>query len=83
VDHTMEHLAISDRMIARTRRRMILAARAAEEGIAPPGVDNPETYQGARGGDFVGPSSVGWLQAYSDEIRSSLNPTGALRVAAE
>jgi phenylpropionate dioxygenase-like ring-hydroxylating dioxygenase large terminal subunit len=83
VDHTMEHLAVSDRMIARTRRRMILAARAAEEGIAPPGVDNPETYQGARGGDFVGPSTVGWLQAYSDEIRASLNPTGALRVAAE
>jgi phthalate 4,5-dioxygenase len=83
VDHSMEHLAVSDRMIARTRRRMIMAARAAEEGITPPGVDNPETFQGARGGDFVGPSTVGWLQAYSDEIRGSVNPTGALRVAAE
>ena len=70
-------------MIGRTRRRMIQAARAAAAGITPPGVDNPETYQGARGGDFIGPSSIGWLQAYSDEIRASSNPTGVLRVAAE
>ena len=83
VDHTFEHLAVSDLMIGRTRRRMIQAARAAAEGITPPGVDNPETYLGARGGDFIGPSTIGWLQAYSDEIRASSNPTGVLRVAAE
>ena len=53
VDHTLEHLAISDLMIGRTRRRIIQAARAAAEGIAPPGVDHPEVYHGARGGDFV------------------------------
>jgi len=83
VDHDLEHLAISDLMIGRTRRRIIQAARAAKEGITPPGVDNPETYQGARGGDFIGPSSVGWLESYSNELRASVNPTGALRVAAE
>ena len=59
------------------------AARAQAEGITPPGVDNPETYHGARGGDFLGSTSVGWLEAYSNEMRESLNPTGALRVAAE
>jgi phthalate 4,5-dioxygenase oxygenase subunit len=83
VDHSFEHLAVSDLMIGRTRRRMIQAARAAAEGITPPGVDNPETYLGARGGDFIGPSTIGWLQAYSDEIRASSNPTGVLRAAAE
>lgn len=83
VDHTFEHLAVSDLMITRTRRRILQAARAAAEGIAPPGVDNPETFQGARGGDFVSPNTIGWLQAYSDELRASKNPTGTLRIAAE
>jgi phenylpropionate dioxygenase-like ring-hydroxylating dioxygenase large terminal subunit len=83
VDHTLEHLAVSDLMIARTRRRIIQAARAVAEGITPPGVDNPETYHGARGGDFLASTSIGWLEAYSNEMRESLNPTGALRVAAE
>jgi phenylpropionate dioxygenase-like ring-hydroxylating dioxygenase large terminal subunit len=83
VDHSMESLAISDLMISRTRRRIVRAVRAHMEGIVPPGVDNPELYQGARGGDFVGPSSIGWLQAYSDEMRASQNPTGKLRLAAE
>jgi len=83
VDHTLEHLAIRDLMIGRTRRRIIQAARAAAEGITPPGVENPETYHGARGGDFLGSTSIGWLEAYSNEMRESLNPTGALRIAAE
>ena len=82
-DHAFENLAISDLMISRTRRRIVRAARAHAEGIVPPGVDNPETYQGARGGDFVGPASIGWLQSYSDEMRASQNPTGKLRMAAE
>jgi hypothetical protein len=83
VDHSFENLAVSDLMVGRTRRRILRAVRAHAEGIAPPGVDNPETYQGARGGDFIGPTSIGWLQAYSDEVRASKNPTGALRIAAE
>ncbi|MDB5570081.1 MAG: putative dioxygenase, partial [Hyphomicrobiales bacterium] len=83
VDHTFEHLAVSDLMINRTRRRIVNAARAAAEGVTPPGVDHPETFQGARGGDFVGPDTKGWLQAYSDELRISQNPTGALKAAAE
>ena len=83
VDHSFENLAISDLMVSRTRRRIARAVRAHAEGIVPPGVDNPETYQGARGGDFVGPDTIGWLQAYSDEMRASKNPTGVLRIAAE
>ena len=84
VDHDFEQLAISDFMVTRTRRRLVQAARAfAESGIAPPGVDNPEVFGGARSGDFVSPNSIGWLQAYADEMRRAQNPTGALRIAAE
>jgi phthalate 4,5-dioxygenase len=83
VDHGLENLAISDLMISRTRRRMLRALQAHQEGIVPPGVDNPETYQGARGGDFASSASLDWLRAYSDEMRASSNPTGALRIAAE
>ena len=83
VDHTFENLAFSDLMITRTRRRILQAARAAAEGITPPGVDNPEVFQGARGGDYTASNSIGWLQAYGDEMRLSKNPTGALKAAAE
>ena len=83
VDHSFEHLAASDLMINRTRRRILQAALAADNGIAPPGVDQPELFQGARGGDFVSANTIGWLQAYGDEMRASKNPTGVLRIAAE
>ena len=83
VDHTREHLSVSDVMIARTRRRILAAARDAAAGVTPPGVDRPELYQGARGGDFISSASVGWLEAYADQMRRSKNPTGALKIAAE
>ena len=63
--------------------QVLSALQAHQEGIVPPGVDNPETYQGARGGDFASSASLDWLRAYSDEMRASSNPTGALRIAAE
>jgi hypothetical protein len=83
VDHAFEHLAVSDLMITRTRRRLVLAARAAADGILPNGIDHPELYGGARGGDFLASASVGWLEAYTAEMRNAINPTGALRTAAE
>ena len=83
VDHTFENLAGSDLMITRTRRRILQAVRSAQHGVAAPGVDRPETYQGARGGDFLSPNTVGWLEAYGEQMRGSKNPTGALKVAAE
>ncbi|MEI9852493.1 MAG: hypothetical protein WDN24_18345 [Sphingomonas sp.] len=81
VDHDLEHLAVSDRMITRVRSRIELAVRANAEGISPPGLDNPETYCGARSGGFTAPKSIGWLQAYAEQIRKSLNPTGVLQYA--
>ncbi len=83
VDHGFENLAISDLMLTRTRQRLARAARAlVETGAVPPGVDDPEIVLGAHSGDFVAPAAVPWQQAYADQIRASVNPTGALRAPA-
>ena len=79
-DHDGEHLTVSDLMISRTRQRLLRATKAlAETGTVPPGVDDPESFCGARSGDFVASSSLGWREAYAAEIRKSVSPTGLLR----
>ena len=81
VDRGLETLAVSDLMLARTRRRLLRAARALQEsGAAPPCVDHPEICLGAHGGDFVAPARLSWLEAYGAELNASANPTGALRL---
>ena len=80
-DHAGEHLTVSDLMISRTRQRLLHAAKGlVETGVAPPGVDDPDTYLGARSGDFVAPASLTWREAYAAEIRKSVSPTGKLHV---
>ena len=55
-DFGHEHLAPSDQMITRTRRRLLLAARALRDnGERPPGADDPGVYRGARSGYFINP----------------------------
>jgi hypothetical protein len=82
IDHSFEHLAPSDAMIGVTRRRMLQVLRDfTERGVAPPGVDHPEIFLGARGGDFVAPAEFDFNGAYWREIRSSQNPTGRLLAA--
>jgi hypothetical protein len=45
-DRSREHLGVADKMIIRTRRRLINAARALHAtGIVPPGVETPEGYR--------------------------------------
>ena len=63
-DRSHEHLGTTDQLIIRTRRKMIAAAKALrEEGVVPPGIDNPEVYK-QRSGEIVLPRSVDWWQAY-------------------
>ena len=81
VDHTFEHLAPSDAMIGVTRRRLLQAVRDHQNGIAPPGVDNPTAFLGARGGDFVAPAALDFNAAYWREMGLSQNPTGHLQAA--
>ena len=82
VDHSFEHLAPSDQMITRTRRRLLMAARALRDsGTVPPGVDAPEVYARARSGECVMPGQD-WQAVYEDRLRHVVRPV-PLPVAAE
>jgi phenylpropionate dioxygenase-like ring-hydroxylating dioxygenase large terminal subunit len=63
-DRTKERLGTSDSMIIKSRRRALNAARALQEGITPPGVDNPEVFS-VRTGDVILPNDVDWLEGTS------------------
>jgi phthalate 4,5-dioxygenase oxygenase subunit len=82
VDHGFEHLAPSDQMITRTRRRLLLAARALRDnGTVPPGVDAPDVYARARSGECV-IQGDDWQQVYEERVKHVVRPL-ALRDAAE
>ncbi len=79
VDRTLEHLAPSDRMIALTRKRLLAAAQElVNEKKVPATVDNPDIYRGARGGAFIAPTSVDWLDAYAEKLQTAKSPLGML-----
>jgi phenylpropionate dioxygenase-like ring-hydroxylating dioxygenase large terminal subunit len=62
-DRSSEHLASSDMMIIRVRRRLMMAAQAlAEQGLVPPGVDDPDVFAARAGGVFL-PRDADWLDA--------------------
>ncbi|MCW2381065.1 MULTISPECIES: Rieske 2Fe-2S domain-containing protein [unclassified Sphingobium] len=66
VDRTMEHLGTSDRMIVLTRRRLKWAATALlDDGVVPPGVDNPACYHNVRAGYALLPPEQDWLDFYN------------------
>jgi phthalate 4,5-dioxygenase oxygenase subunit len=74
-DHGFENLGPSDIMIARTRRRLLRAARAfAKDGKVPPGVDEPEIYTQVRSGDFVTDAKIAWRDAYDMQMRAAARP---------
>jgi len=70
LDRTKEHLGVSDTMIVRTRQRLLSAVRAlADEGVVPPGVDNPGVYR-TRAGWLILPDGVDWWEG-SRELRET------------
>jgi phthalate 4,5-dioxygenase len=74
-DHGWENLGPSDIMIARTRRRLLRAARAFnKDGTMPPGVDDPGIFVGVRSGDFLADEKIGWRDAYDTQMRAALRP---------
>jgi len=82
VDREFEHLVPSDAVVARTRQRLLSAARAlAEKGTVPPGVDDPAVASRARGGAFIAPEGNDWLDEYRRRMGISLDPTHSLRAA--
>jgi len=69
-DRSQEHLGTSDLMIARTRRCLLTAIKAARDSDAtPPGVDHPEVYR-VRAGGIVLPRDDDWLRA-TDKLRQA------------
>jgi hypothetical protein len=81
VDHTFEHLAPSDQMITRTRRRLLMAARALrEKGILPPGAEEPQVYRGARSGWLTSDDKASWQEVYARRLAQAVHPQ-ALRAA--
>jgi phenylpropionate dioxygenase-like ring-hydroxylating dioxygenase large terminal subunit len=75
VDHECEHLAPSDQMITRTRRRLLMAARALrDKGVLPPGVEDAGVYRGARSGYFVSDDKSAWRELYAKQLAASVHP---------
>ncbi|HVI61416.1 MAG TPA: (2Fe-2S)-binding protein, partial [Bradyrhizobium sp.] len=75
VDHAWEHLAPSDQMITRTRRRLLMAARALrDQGIAPPGAEDASVYRAARSGYFVSDDKSEWQQVYANQVAAGVHP---------
>ena len=69
VDHSFEHLAPTDQMIARTRRRLLGAARAfRDKGTAPPGIADPTVYFRARAGSFLHDPDKALATAYEEQL---------------
>ncbi|MBV8186702.1 MAG: Rieske 2Fe-2S domain-containing protein [Alphaproteobacteria bacterium] len=78
-DFAWEHLAPSDQMITRTRRRILRATRALrDDGTLPPGADEPEVYRGARSGYFITPDDgTPWQEVYDRTLAGAMHPGSA------
>ena len=75
IDHGFEHLGPSDKMITRTRRRLLRAARALrKDGTVPPGVDDPDIFVNVRSGDFLADEKIGWRDAYEAQLGAAMRP---------
>jgi phthalate 4,5-dioxygenase oxygenase subunit len=84
VDHAWEHLAPSDQMITRTRRRLLMAARALrDKGVLPPGVEDAEIYRGARSGYLVSDDTGAWQDLYAKQLAAAVRPQPSPLRAAE
>jgi hypothetical protein len=83
-DFTFEHLAPSDRMITRTRRRLLMAARALrDQGARPPGADDPSVYRDARSGYLLTTDQSHWKQVYARQLAGAIRAQQPSKTAAE
>lgn len=65
IDFDHEHLSPADRMITRTRRRMLMAVRALrDKGELPPGAGSTDVYAQARSGYLTTSGNGGWEEVY-------------------
>ncbi|MFI4933627.1 MAG: Rieske 2Fe-2S domain-containing protein [Caulobacterales bacterium] len=81
-DHAFEHLTAADQMVVRTRRRLLEAARDfAATGKAPPGVDDPGVFLGARSGFFTSEPGARWQDVYRENVARAVRPAKKLEPA--
>jgi phenylpropionate dioxygenase-like ring-hydroxylating dioxygenase large terminal subunit len=83
-DHAFEHLGPGDLMIARTRRRLLRAARALRDaGTPPPGAADPAVYWGSRSGFFLADGvAADWRTLYDDAVGRATRPVSRERAQA-
>jgi phthalate 4,5-dioxygenase len=83
-DHEWEHLAPSDQMITRTRRRLLMAARSLrDQGVLPPGAEDARVYRAARSGYFVSDDGLPWREVYAKQLAAAVHPSPTPLRAAE
>ncbi|MGH6680173.1 MAG: Rieske 2Fe-2S domain-containing protein, partial [Bradyrhizobium sp.] len=74
----------SDQMITRTRRRLLVAARALrDQGVAPPGAEDAGIYRGARSCYLVSTDTSDWQQVYARQLADGMHPPSGTQHAAE
>jgi phthalate 4,5-dioxygenase oxygenase subunit len=77
VDRTREHLGSSDKMIIRTRRRLLRAAKALrDDAVMPPGSEDPSLYRQRSGGILL-PQGVDWFEASAPFRRAYVDRSDA------
>jgi nitrite reductase/ring-hydroxylating ferredoxin subunit len=71
-DHSLEHLAPTDQMIAFVRRRLVMALRDfTDAATAAPCAMSPATYFGARSGAFTADPTLAFSTAYQLELEKA------------
>jgi hypothetical protein len=76
-DRSGEHLGTADAMIIRVRRRLLEVLRAyIDDGITPPGVDDPEMYAIRPVGALL-PKGADWVSATESRRRAAPIAAGA------
>jgi len=71
-NRSLEHLGTTDKVIMAVRRRLIEAARALdEEGVPPPGADQPEAFF-VRSAICNLPVELNWVEASKDLVAAGL-----------
>jgi len=70
LDRSHEHLGTTDATIIQVRRKLINAARALrDQGITPPGVDEPDFYA-VRSASVVLPRDANWIEATQETLKA-------------
>ncbi|NLY65499.1 MAG: Rieske 2Fe-2S domain-containing protein [Alcaligenaceae bacterium] len=71
-DHSFEHLAPTDQMIATVRRRLKkVLSDYQQNGTLPKSASDPKVYLGARSGNFTAAPETGFMEAYTFELEKA------------